>query len=441
MSPQPNVTVTRSPAPSRRRSRRPGAGVLLLVLGVGLAAVLGLGAILARPTVAGELLVSKYSVNRGATLTAMRKVGVGDEGHSPFFSPGVVVWDGGSILGGYQVDAALKPTVQTARLLPRSVTTHLSITGGADIADMLANAPVNVDQRRVLEADANVCIVMAGGSDLKAGREVDTLFASLRQYCLERRSAGFQVVVVTLLPRSIPAGFEADRLEFNELVRTSWAEFADGLADVGADPRIGETLDDLDQRYYQADGVHPNAAGCAVMAAILAPVLSELRWRSDGCVMRLRNDGGDWTAWRSYAPRLSWSLPEGDGDKTVEAEYRNAAGTMASLSDSIRLDTHGPRTSALAPVAVRRGRVAVLRYRVDDPAPGSSSAVVSIRIKRRDGSVVKRIYLGKRAVGTAFRARFTCWLPRGTYRYVVYARDAAGNPQVRAGGAGFKVTR
>jgi hypothetical protein len=222
------------------------------------------------------------------------------------------------------------------------------------------------------------------------------------------------------------------------LVRSSWTEFANGLADIGGDRRIGGTYDNLDPRYYRSDHLHPNTAGCNVMAAVLAPALRGLAWRSDACEMRLRNADGAWTGWRRYVPLTSWLVDAGDGVKTVEAEYRDGDGTMVALSDSIALDTVRPRTRALRDVSIRRGRRATLRYRVDDPAPGSPTAKVKIYISR-SGRVVKRLYPYRQPVGVNRYKTFTCWLPRGTYRYVVYARDAAGNRQSRAGSAVLRV--
>ena len=63
--------------------------------------------------------------------------------------------------------------------------------------------------------------------------------------------------------------------------------------------------------------------------------------------MRFRDAGGSWTTWESYAAHRAWTLPSGDGTKSVEAEYRNAAGHVLALSDTIVLDTLAP-TGTLA---------------------------------------------------------------------------------------------
>jgi hypothetical protein len=80
---------------------------------------------------------------------------------------------------------------------------------------------------------------------------------------------------------------------------------------------------------------------------------------------------------------------------------------------------------------VSRGARTDLAYSVTDTQ--SATATVTIRIRNAAGRVVKMYSLGPRATGVQLAARFVCHLPRGTYRFLVYARDQAGNPQTRLG--------
>ena len=80
---------------------------------------------------------------------------------------------------------------------------------------------------------------------------------------------------------------------------------------------------------------------------------------------------------------------------------------------------------------MRRGYRAHLAYRVTDSQ--STAATVTITIRTLTGRTVKTYSLGPRATGAQLAARFVCRLPRGTYRFFVYARDQAGNPQTRLG--------
>ena len=62
--------------------------------------------------------------------------------------------------------------------------------------------------------------------------------------------------------------------------------------------------------------------------------------------MNLRNEGESWAGWRGYQSPYSWTLPSGDGTKTVYAQFKDAAdNTSNTASDSIILDTTPPDTT------------------------------------------------------------------------------------------------
>lgn len=58
--------------------------------------------------------------------------------------------------------------------------------------------------------------------------------------------------------------------------------------------------------------------------------------------MRFRNRGEEWGGWQPLAAALPWVLPDGDGNKTVDGEFRDLAGNRLALSDSVGLDTGLP---------------------------------------------------------------------------------------------------
>jgi len=102
-------------------------------------------------------------------------------------------------------------------------------------------------------------------------------------------------------------------------------------------------------------------------------------------------------------------------------------------------DTTPPYARALAGASVVRYHYVTLRYQVNDPAPATEKAYVTIKIKNRAGKVVKTLTLGWQKVNAALGKRFKCSLARGTYRFYVYARDLAGNPQSHIGAARLTV--
>jgi PKD repeat protein len=55
--------------------------------------------------------------------------------------------------------------------------------------------------------------------------------------------------------------------------------------------------------------------------------------------MRVRNAGEEWPEWQPYATTLEWTLTEGNGLKTVEAQFRDPDGNESEVvSDTITLD-------------------------------------------------------------------------------------------------------
>ncbi len=65
--------------------------------------------------------------------------------------------------------------------------------------------------------------------------------------------------------------------------------------------------------------------------------------------MRFSNDDVSWSAWETYKTTKSWTIPAGDGDKTVYVQFRNNVGVdSVSLSATITLDTVAPTAVVVA---------------------------------------------------------------------------------------------
>lgn len=58
--------------------------------------------------------------------------------------------------------------------------------------------------------------------------------------------------------------------------------------------------------------------------------------------MHFVNYGGSWSSWESYSSTKSWTLTNVEGFNEVTAEFKDSAGTVTQVSDSIILDTTPP---------------------------------------------------------------------------------------------------
>ncbi|MEP0873613.1 SGNH/GDSL hydrolase family protein [Trichocoleus desertorum AS-A10] len=152
--------------------------------------------------------------------------------------------------------------------------------------NMTADAAVQVDSLKRAELTKDVVVAWEATNDLFFGASAATAFSNLKAYCQARKAAGFKVVVLTVLPRSsagTPAGYEAARQALNSSLRADFnvasgstnvllpapgIAYADALADVAADTRIGDAGDEANATYYFADLVHLNNTGYGIVAAI-----------------------------------------------------------------------------------------------------------------------------------------------------------------------------
>lgn len=209
------------------------------------------------------------------------------------------------------------------------------------------------------------------------------------------------------------------------------SEYTDGLADqtsaLGAD---GESFS------VTTDVTAPHTT-------VAPPVTG---WHARAVRVHLRavdNRGGLGVAYTQYSLDDSATWAKGnvvtvpapadhsaDGvDKVVYRSTDKAGNIEAKHSLLVLIDTRRPTPVANWRASARRGARTALRFYVGDPRPGSPTATVTIRIRNARGALAKKIVLRGVKVDTVVDCAFTCWLPKGAYRFAVAATDAAGNPQ------------
>jgi hypothetical protein len=139
--------------------------------------------------------------------------------------------------------------------------------------------------------------------------------------------------------------------------------------------------------------------------------------------MHFSGDSSSWSSWEPFDSTRNWTLPVGDGTKTVYVQYRDALGNVSlPYDDTIVLDTAGPTGSIV----------------VDGDAPYVNSTSVVLTLSAGDGS-------GSGVSGMRFSndgASWSIWEPYaatkgwtlvtgdGTKTVYVQYRDAAGNESI-----------
>lgn len=148
--------------------------------------------------------------------------------------------------------------------------TTLASDGNQDgIADAAYNAAKQVNILTVLFG-ANDMLTLSGAA----------FFAALKTWCQARQAAGFKVIVLTTLNHNTSGGIAAKRNAANALTRAD-TSFYDALADIASDATIGTDAAPSNTTYF-SDGVHPTAAGNAILAPYVTRAIQSLILTSAG---------------------------------------------------------------------------------------------------------------------------------------------------------------
>lgn len=143
---------------------------------------------------------------------------------------------------------------------------------GTTISNFVTDA-ANVDD--YVNASRENCLVVWGGGNSLGGTMTEAavlaVVAEMKAYCLARRAAGWdKIVLVNLLPRTT-AGYNTNRAIYNAAVLAD-PSFYEQLADVAGDATIGEDADASNATYY-SDGVHPTTAGHNIAGPIIGAAI------------------------------------------------------------------------------------------------------------------------------------------------------------------------
>lgn len=140
-------------------------------------------------------------------------------------------------------------------------------------------------QLQARAADLDACVsdtasdyvlsVLIGANDLAAYTGGAAQYSiDLAAYCAARRAAGWKVVICTILPRT-NATHNTRRAIVNADIATWVGVNCDAIADFAANADMGDDADASNLTYY-SDGVHPTAAGQAVLEPILRAAINGL---------------------------------------------------------------------------------------------------------------------------------------------------------------------
>lgn len=193
----------------------------------------------------------------------------------PFKSMYNVVFEGDSLTygtqsSGYSKTYPFQLIVKSGALniRPGMFVTNLAVAGDKMHDISLEAQYIVVDAMYNTSYNKNIVILWAGTNDLNSdiGYIYTTAYDKLIAWCTARKTIGFLVYVLTILPRTddgVNGSFETRRLAFNTLLRDG-GDFI--LIDIAADSRLN---DSTDIRYFNGDRVHLNDTGYGIIADLV----------------------------------------------------------------------------------------------------------------------------------------------------------------------------
>jgi hypothetical protein len=134
--------------------------------------------------------------------------------------------------------------------------------------------------------------------------------------------------------------------------------------------------------------------------------------------VRFAEPGNDWSIWESYSTGKSWVLSAGDGDKTVNVQFMDAAGNESDgVSATIKLDTVPPMISVDATTVFTQNDSQTISGGMED------GAAVSVTAASGSAGVVN-------STATTWNCTISS-LSAGVNTITVTATDAAGNSTMK----------
>jgi hypothetical protein len=118
---------------------------------------------------------------------------------------------------------------------------------------------------------ATTLIGWGGTNDIISGADATTVYNGIVAYASQRRSAGWRILVLDILPRvGFTTAMETQRVQVNALLRQNWRNFASGFVDVAGDARLSNPNNTT---YFAADATHLTDAGYGVVAGLVCNAL------------------------------------------------------------------------------------------------------------------------------------------------------------------------
>ena len=197
----------------------------------------------------------------------------------------VVAFEGDSISSDQGTGKGFVRLYKVNQTIPSWVITRSrsgSNITGSDTSTSLTARATELDTAFPSRSMTKILSVLVGANDLWLAADTATWLSNLQTYVANRRAAGWKVAVCTVLAKGTVQSssyvlHNSRRATVNTALRT-WVGlgYCDALVDFAADAVMGTDAAANDLGIWNADGLHPNAAGQVLLEAILRPVIDAI---------------------------------------------------------------------------------------------------------------------------------------------------------------------
>lgn len=233
----------------------------------------------ANPVNGGGSLTGFMIFNEGLSSTVMRALYYSLVKKFKLF-PQVqdnVVFEGDSITEGAWATYFNNWPRLATEMLPYKFKSYNVAKGGGTVSTQQANSYWLTDIYNQYSKQ-NIVVVTLGTNDIGVGLTGQQLYDAMVAYINIIKSAGFEVIVGTVYPRSAWVGTVQDdyRTEYNQLIRDNEKSLGLlGIIDFANEKTMGSNSNVTNPVYYK-DGTHPSPYGYELLATFAATSLNKI---------------------------------------------------------------------------------------------------------------------------------------------------------------------
>lgn len=202
--------------------------------------------------------------------------------------------EGDSLTAGYPTGTAIGNRLAPVTFFGYPMNIFNFGSSGQNLRWMVEHPVGSIDVSLSPYAGMQIFMLWFGTNDVWQHTSVGLMESYYRAICNHARQAGFdKIIACTLQSCWYNGGATTDniRLAFNSRIRAGWRDYADAIADFGADPRIGASGAATNTTYFSNDLIHLLEPGAEIVADYMDLAIAQVTNNADSGGLRMPQHG------------------------------------------------------------------------------------------------------------------------------------------------------